>query len=104
MKKIIAALVAACGISAAQAGEGPVPGGIPQLDHVFVIMMENHGYSQIIYNPNAPFTNSYALVSMLCFKYYAIAHPSLSNTSKSSAARTSVYKATTTRIGTTSTA
>lgn len=79
MKKIIAALVAACGISAAQAGEGPVPGGIPQLDHVFVIMMENHGYSQIIDNPNAPFTNSYALVANLGVNYYAIAHPSLSN-------------------------
>ncbi len=79
MNKMIAALVAACSISAAHAGEGPVPGGIPQLDHVFVIMMENHGYSQIIDNPNAPFTNSYALVANLGVNYYAIAHPSLSN-------------------------
>lgn len=61
------------------AAEGPVPTGIPHLDHVFVIMMENHGYSQIIGNPNAPFTNSYAITANLATNYFAIAHPSLSN-------------------------
>ena len=30
------------------AAEGPVPKGVPHLDHVFVIMMENHGYSQLL--------------------------------------------------------
>jgi hypothetical protein len=79
MNKIIAALAVACSISVAHAGEGPVPGGVPQLDHVFVIMMENHGFSQIIDNPNAPFTNNYALFANLGTNYYAIAHPSLSN-------------------------
>ena len=44
----------------AYAQEGPVPTGIPHLDHVFVIMMENHGYSQLVNNPNAPFINEYA--------------------------------------------
>src|ERR1700746_2398058 len=61
------------------AQEGPVPGGVPKLDHVFVIMMENHGYSQIIGNPNAPFTNSYALTANLGTNYSPSAHPSLSN-------------------------
>ncbi len=42
------------------AQEGPTPHGIPHLDHVFFIMMENHGYSQIINNPNDPFVNQYA--------------------------------------------
>ncbi|HEX3164388.1 MAG TPA: phosphoesterase, partial [Pseudolabrys sp.] len=80
MKKIVACLtLAALASSGARAGEGPVPAGIPHLDHVFVIMMENHGYSQIIDNPNAPFTNSYALVANLGVNYFAIAHPSLSN-------------------------
>ena len=27
----------------------------PRLDHVFVIVMENHAYGQIVGNPNAPF-------------------------------------------------
>jgi len=42
-------------------------------------MMENHGYSQIIGNPNAPFTNGYALTANSATNYFAIAHPSLSN-------------------------
>ena len=29
--------------AAASAQEGPVPKGVPKLDHVFVILMENHG-------------------------------------------------------------
>ena len=61
------------------AGEGPVPKGIPHLDHVIVIMMENHGYSQLIDNPNAPFINKYSKTANLCTNYFAVAHPSLTN-------------------------
>src|SRR5579859_1082598 len=63
----------------ALAAEGPVPQGIPHLDHVFVVMMENHGYSQIINNPNAPFINKYAKTANLGTNYFAIAHPSSTN-------------------------
>jgi hypothetical protein len=63
----------------ASAAEGPVPRGVPHLDHVIVIMMENHGYSQIINNPNAPFINKYAKSANLATNYFAIAHPSLTN-------------------------
>ena len=81
MNKTFAALsmLASAITASAYAAEGPVPSGVPHLDHVFVIMMENHGYSQIIGNPNAPFTNSYALNANLATNYFAIAHPSLSN-------------------------
>src|SRR5258707_11924395 len=61
------------------AGEGAVPRGVPHLDHVFVIMMENHGYSQIVNNPNAPFTNKYAKAANSATNYFAVAHPSLTN-------------------------
>jgi hypothetical protein len=61
------------------AGEGAVPKGVPQLDHVFVIMMENHGYSQIADNPNAPFTNRYARSANAAMNFFAVAHPSLTN-------------------------
>src|SRR5271154_2965836 len=61
------------------ADEGAVPKGVPRLDHVFVIMMENHGYNQIINNPNAPFIDSYARSANLATNYFAIAHPSLTN-------------------------
>jgi hypothetical protein len=61
------------------AQQGSVPKGVPALDHVFVIMMENHGYSQILTNPNAPFINTYAQSANLATNYFAVAHPSLTN-------------------------
>jgi len=61
------------------AGQGQVPKGVPPLNHVFVIMMENHGYSQILNNPNAPFINQYANSANLATNYFAVAHPSLTN-------------------------
>jgi hypothetical protein len=63
----------------ALAAEGPVPQGIPTLDHVFLIMMENHGFGQIINNPNAPFTNQLAGQANLATNYFAVGHPSLTN-------------------------
>src|ERR1700756_1007570 len=61
------------------ADEGRVPSGVPHLDHVFVIMMENHAYKQIIDNPNEPFVNQYAKSANLATNYFAVAHPSLTN-------------------------
>jgi hypothetical protein len=52
---------------------------VPQLDHVFVIMMENHGFNQIFNNPSAPFINQYAKSANLATNYYGVAHPSLTN-------------------------
>jgi hypothetical protein len=53
--------------------------GVPHLDHVFVIMMENHGYGQIINNPNAPFINELAKSSGYATNYFAVGHPSSTN-------------------------
>src|ERR1700736_2924642 len=66
-------------LNMAFAAEGPIPVGVPHLNHVFVIMMENHGYSQIVNNPNAPFINRYAQSTNCSTNYFAIAHPSLTN-------------------------
>lgn len=63
----------------AHAVEGPIPDGIPHLDHVFLIMMENHGYSQVMNNPNAPFINAYARTANLASNYFGVGHPSLTN-------------------------
>ena len=59
--------------------EGAVPKGVPHLDHVFAIMMENHGYSQIVNNPNAPFANQLAKTANSAVNYFAIGHPSSTN-------------------------
>ena len=48
---------------------------IPHLDHAFVIVMENHHYTQIIGNPDAPFINAYASEANLATNYYGVGHP-----------------------------
>jgi hypothetical protein len=81
MKKSVAAfgLLATALAGMAFAAEGPVPRGIPHLDHVFLIMMENHGYNQILNNPNAPFLNQLARSANLATNYFGVGHPSLTN-------------------------
>jgi len=61
------------------AAEGAVPSGVPHLDHVFVVVMENHGYSQIVGNPSAPFANWYMNHANSATNYFAVGHPSLTN-------------------------
>jgi len=79
MKKALFTVALLSLAATALAQEGTVPKGIPHLDHVFVIMMENHGYKEILNNPNAPFLNKYARSANLATNYFAVAHPSLTN-------------------------
>jgi hypothetical protein len=79
VRSLAAMLAAASLVSPVFGNEGQVPKGVPRLDHVFVILMENHGYSQIIGNPNAPFTNQYANSVNSGRNYFAVAHPSSTN-------------------------
>src|ERR1700681_4781638 len=80
-KAAIFGLFAALALSAAaaRAQEGDVPKGVPHLDHVFVIMMENHGFHQILNNPDAPFINELANSANLATNYFAVGHPSSTN-------------------------
>jgi hypothetical protein len=52
---------------------------VPPMDHVFVIVMENHTYGQVIGSADAPYVNSLLPTSGLASKYYAVAHGSLPN-------------------------
>src|SRR5258708_14501574 len=61
------------------AADGAVPSGIPHLDHVFVIVVENDGYGQVVGNPNAPFANQYPSTANSATNYFAVGHPSLTN-------------------------
>lgn len=59
----------------------PTPAGSePSYDHIVIVMMENHDYSSIIGNINAPYINN-TLVShgALATNYDAVDHPSLPN-------------------------
>lgn len=75
----ITLVIALLASTAMYAQEGKVPEGIPELDHVFVIMMENHAYAQIADNPDAPFINKLMKTANSANNYFAVAHPSLTN-------------------------
>ena len=80
MKKLASlALVATALALPAFAEEGDTAKTIPHLDHVFVIMMENHAYGQIVGNPDAPFANSYMKSANSATNYFAVGHPSSTN-------------------------
>ena len=65
------------------AGPAHTPAGagaaIPALDHIVVVVMENHSFSQVIGNPEAPFINQLARGGALFTQSLAVAHPSEPN-------------------------
>lgn len=54
---------------------------VPTPDHVVVLILENHGYSQIIGSPAAPYINALAndSLSALFSRSYGLVHPSQPN-------------------------
>ena len=48
-------------------------------DHVFLVVLENHGFGQVIGNPVMPYLNSLATAHSLAADYFANAHPSIPN-------------------------
>lgn len=74
-----AAVATGIEIGTVHANELPIPRAGFALDHVFLIMMENHTSTEIIGNPNLPFVNAYAKVANYATNYYAVGHPSLPN-------------------------
>ena len=79
-KAAFAGLVAGTALAAvATANGGQTVQGVAPLNHVFLIMMENHAYSQVIGNPYMPFFNQLAQTSNLATNYFAVGHPSLTN-------------------------
>lgn len=53
--------------------------GVPRYQHIFVIMMENHSFDEIIGNPNAPQINALAQEYGLATNSYGVTHPSEPN-------------------------
>jgi hypothetical protein len=48
-------------------------------DHVFLIVLENHSFGEVIGNPVAPYLNGLATAHSLAADYFANAHPSIPN-------------------------
>ncbi|HEV8181107.1 MAG TPA: alkaline phosphatase family protein [Candidatus Angelobacter sp.] len=57
----------------------PIPTAIPAADHVFVIVLENHAFNQVIGSPFMPYLNSLASAHSLATNYFANTHPSIGN-------------------------
>ncbi len=78
---VSAGILAASIASTAVAAEGKVPSGVSHLDHVFVIMMENHTFQQIAANPAMPYINGLLKSDDVgvARNYFAVGHPSLTN-------------------------
>jgi hypothetical protein len=53
--------------------------GGPTLNHIFIIMLENHSQSSVIGDVNAPFINSLAQSNSMAAQYYGVTHPSEPN-------------------------
>lgn len=79
MKQFLVALSASAVLLSGVAHAKDKDDDIPKLNHVFLIMMENHAYDQIIGNANAPFINQLATSANLASNYFAVGHPSLTN-------------------------
>jgi len=52
---------------------------VPASSHVFVVVEENHSYSQVIGNSAMPYLNGLASKYGLATQYYANTHPSIGN-------------------------
>jgi hypothetical protein len=72
---IVALPAAAGGRDHGDQGRGQGPG----LNHIFVIMLENHSQSSVIGDVNAPFMNSLAQNYASAGAYYGVTHPSEPN-------------------------
>ena len=78
----LAALVPLAAIgTAGAASDGPSHSGqhVPRLDHVFVIMLENHSRSSVIDDVNAPFITGLAHRFGMADQYFGVTHPSMPN-------------------------
>lgn len=57
----------------------PVPSPLPAIDHVVLVVLENHSFSDVIGSPFMPYFNSLASQHSLAANYFADTHPSLPN-------------------------
>jgi hypothetical protein len=57
----------------------PTPPAQPLFGHVFLVVEENHSYSEAIGNSDLPYLNGLASQYGLATQYYANAHPSIGN-------------------------
>jgi len=67
-----------CGSGSIQVAPQPPPPTVTA-DHVFLVVLENHSFSQVMGSPAMPYLNSLASGHALATQYFANAHPSIPN-------------------------
>jgi len=72
------ALCGCGGIHSSVTGSTPTS-GVPAVDHVFLVVLENHGFQQVVGSPAMPYLNSLASQHSLATNFFADAHPSIGN-------------------------
>src|SRR2546422_802163 len=73
-------MVAACsGCGSLGIGNSPGSKLVPQFGHVFLVVEENHSYSEVIGSAAMPYLNSLVSQGGLATQYFANAHPSIPN-------------------------
>jgi hypothetical protein len=71
-------LCAGCGGVSSRITTTPPP-PVATADHVFLVVLENHSFGQVIGNPAMPYLNGLATAHSLAADYFANAHPSIPN-------------------------
>jgi acid phosphatase len=69
----------AFGLTARPTVAGSPASPVPAFKHIFVIVLENKAYDQVVANSQASYLNKLAHQYALADNYYAISHPSLPN-------------------------
>ena len=77
--RLLSALVLVSVLFAIGCGGGGHGSPPPSSNRVFLVVEENHSYSQVIGNPGMPYLNSLATKYGLATQYYANTHPSIGN-------------------------
>jgi phosphatidylinositol-3-phosphatase len=71
---------AGCGGSPSRPASGPPPVTLhARVEHVFIVMEENHSYSSVIGSADMPYLNGLAAADAYAKNYYADTHPSIGN-------------------------
>lgn len=85
---LLSLLIAGCGGGSSSTGGGPTPTPGPTVSpspipagtsHVALVILENHGFAQVIGSPSMPYLNLLASQDSLATNYFANAHPSIGN-------------------------
>jgi len=76
---LLAGTVGSNSIAGSELSAGETSSTATQEQHVFIVMLENHSYSEVIGNASMPYLNGLAHKYAYANSYYANTHPSIGN-------------------------